>query len=634
MAYLLCGYHMVKDTGPHCLLYDKQKNTFKTKRLKNEKCFRCAFDTHPPFKGSIVDENDNGIKLVAYKPCAIEDLSFMTLSEQAIDHIFKRVMTIKSSIKNNIPFWSYMTEKEFVLNSAFKKDFVRNIRVGLIDILKLEKNPRENYYLPCNLQSLFIRFEPVNYCHHEAEEIVIRHKLIKYVLEDTCPFIKVALFESLGLEMALAMSLPTGSTGKGVEIFCPKKITDNNNECLLEASDNLAFDGFNFSIVTDKTRYTKVVKPEFVPLEYFDWIELSEQTSYHQKKPSKYFYDIKKQLALLGSVQTDFFSKGAVVFAAHGKTDKVACFDFSNFYANVVIKFGLDFYVIEVLKKLIEFRSRFDSIKSWIVVLLGKSKHLDLYFYNRMKALSVAVILSTINKNSESVTGAVTDGLFVASSSSFLYPDGFPVKQEFVPSVMISAGATRYAGICAKTGNIVHRGFIGRKSSKYPKWYSKIIGLLLKECLGDGHTSDALIRQIQEILQREGSETKDYVLPDTHREALPIQDKHPAVEYYVNNLCTGLCQVYAVVDDYVLPPGIVNNGQQLLTQTAFSVKLINVSHYVELFEKIIKRVAEIFLDQPNLVSLCERVFWVVKEHVTKTLPIERAVYPGATDNDD
>lgn len=668
-TYLLCGYHVPSDgCDPHCLLYDEMKKTFKTKRLKQKLrgCFRSAFGSDLPFRGSRVADNayTGGIKLVSDKwNDSIDDIPYTTLSERAVDKIFQQVPNVKSAVRDDcVPYWTKMTEKKFVLETAFKKNFLRAIRVSLISYLKLEKNPRGDYYLPHDLRSLFIVFDSVDFCGHDPERIIIRHKLIKYVLEEACPFIKVALFGSLGLEMALAMSLPTGSTGKGVEIFQVHQAATGEKTCL-EVSDHLAFDGSDFSLVTDKTSYTCLRVPPMPEDEsYFDWLEMSSIATangdidgsfpppakkcktHPKKKSSDFFHDIEGQLALLGSVHkpeetTDFFQKGAVVFATHGKTDGFACLDFSNFYASVVIKFGLDSYVVEVMKRLVAWRNRFKTIKAWIVSILGKSKHLDPFFYNRMKALSVAVVLSTIDKNSGSVTGATTDGLLVnpevISTNSFWYPDGFPIKKEFVPApgtAMVSEGTNRYAGICSETGEVVHRGFIGRLPGKHPEWYREIIAVLLRCCLSRQIEVEEAIRRIEGILERKGSRTKQYVLPDTHAEPLPVRDKQLAVEYFGNNLCTGLCQVYAVIDDHVLPAAALAGGHQPpLTQSALSVKLIDVSKYVAIFEDSIRRVATVFSDEPDLVSLCERAFGVVKEHVTRTLPYERAVYPGGTD---
>ena len=325
------------------------------------------------------------------------------------------------------------------------------------------------------------------------------------------------------------------------------------------------------------------------------------------------------------------------MFAAHSKVDRFACFDFSNFFANVAIKFSLDPYVVKVMKRLIAFRVRVNTIKAWIVAILGKSKHLDPFFYHRMKSLGVAVVLSTINKNPGWVTGASTDGLLVdpqvIQTNSFLYPHGFPLKKEFVPmsgTAMISEGTNTYAGICSKTGEVVHRGFIGRLPGKHPEWYREIIAVLLRGCLS-GHTGE-VIRQIELILKEKGYMTRQYVLPDTHTEPLPVQDKQLALEFFANNLCTGLCQVYASIDDHVLPTAVIAGGDQLpFTQSALSVKMINVAKYVDIFQESIRRVAKIFSEKTHLVSLCEHAFAVVKEHVTRTLPCERAVYPGGAD---
>ena len=663
-TYLLCGYHVPGDSSdPHCLLYDEAKKTFKTKQLKQKLrgCFRSAFGSGPPFRGSRVADNayTGGIKLVSdVWNTSFDDMPYTTLSERAVDEIFKQVPNVKSVVRD-IPYWTKMTEKEFVLETAFRKNFLGAMKVSLINHLKLEKNPRAiYYYLPHNLRSLFIRFDPVDFCGHDPERIIIRHKLIKYVLEEACPFIKVALFESLKTEMALAMSLPTGSTGKGVEIFRREVRRGAGEKTCLEVSDHLAFDSCDFSQVTDKTGYTCLRVPPMPKDEsYFDWLEMTADTSpapppakkccktrhgRRKKKSADFYHDIEGQLALLGSLHkpeetTDFFQKGAVVFATHDKTDRFACLDFSNFYARVVIKFSLDPYVVEVMERLIALRNRSETIKAWIVSILGKSKNLDPFFYNRMKALSVAVVMSTIDKNAGSVTGATTDGLLVDPdlTNSFLYPDGFPIKNEFAPcrtATMISEGPNRYAGTCSETNEIVQRGFIGRRPGKHPEWYRDIIAALLRGCLSGGETDDEVIGRIEGILKRKGSKTKQYVLPDTHAEPLPVQDKQLAVEYFGNNLCTGLCQVYAIVDDHILPAAALAGGHQPpLTQSALSVKLINVSKYVSILEDSIRRVATVFSDKPDLVSLCERTFEVVREHITRTLPSERAVYPGGTD---
>lgn len=653
--YILCGYDLCtpEQGRTKCLLYDEVKGTFDLVALCLEErrgCLRDAFriDYMPPFVFTRVVDNVFTGQIQPSENTTpvftVDTLPHTTLRESDIDSIFGNVpITIKRGVANNAARHMEMTESEYVNTTGFTQGFLNAVRVGLMKKLGL-KAITANCIIPTRLDTLFVGFEPVDYYAssdrypHGPDSVILRHKIIKNVLESACPYIRVAMFNSMGMEKALALCLPTGSRGKGMEIFRPRK---QNPEACLKISDDLIYDGGSFEILTpaeaaQKTTVFEVPSPPNTGC-YFEWIPINHK-GVDDKKPSIDYRVFETQLEILKSAyvwsdKADYFRKGTVVYSIHDAKDQFACMDFSNFYANVAMLFGLDDYISEVLRRMTKFRKKFPAMKNWIVAILGKARWQDPFFYNRMKALSVAVMLSTIRANSHIVTGSATDGLFVKPDALdiFVYPRGFSVKKEFIPlqgSPMVSKGPSHYAGICRRTGKIVHRGCIGQ--GKNPEWYHDVISVLLKGCLGLLNDVTTMTT-ITMLLNEKASITRQFILPDTHSMPLPVVDKRSCTEYFVNELCTGICQMYAVVDDHVVPASAMRDHDPPSTQNAWVIKWIDVEKYIQEIGDKISRVAALFPEQQCAISLCENVARKVIEHIKQTLPKDRAMFPGGVD---
>jgi hypothetical protein len=658
MSYILCGYDVPVEEGvyPKCLLYDESKGTFgvKTLRFKNNEkktCMRATFgkDQHPPFLFSRVVDNafTGGIRL---KP-GVDDVPVFTvdtaphtiLTESDIDVIFEGAPTnIMRGVRDGASICTKMTEREYVKNVGFKQSLLRAVRSGLIEKMGLRTAGNVGGYVPTRMDSLFVGFEPVDYYAtsakypHGPDSVILRHKIIKHVLEDACVYIKVAMFDSLGMEKALSLCLPTGSSRKATDVFWPR---EQKPAVCLRVADDLMYDGGDFHILTPEEAAGKPVTVDILPSGrgYFDWIQLDSGQEVVDEECRAY-RDFKEQLSLLKSVYVpgetaEYFRKAAVVYSTHGPEEPFACLDFVNFYANVAVKFGLDDYVSEVLKRMTAFRGDYPAMKGWIVTLLGKARWADPFFYNRMKALSVAVVISTIGANSHIVTGSATDGLMVKPEaiSEFVYPAGFPVKREFVPregSPMMSNGPATYSGVCRRTGEIIHRGCIGR--GKHPDWFHDLVTDLISGCLGVTDKA-ATMEAIRSVLTTKAAKTNQYLLPDTHRMPLPVSDKRRGTEYYINELCTGICQMYGVIGDNVIAAKDLGGHDPPPTQNAWVIKQINVDKYVEEIGDKISRVAALFSGHPEAVGLCETAVVETVKHIERTLPKEPGMYPGGVD---
>lgn len=648
MSYVLCGYRVSYDDQPHeCLLYNEGGN-FKVKPLRGKKkgCLRDAFPkgVDPPFPFTRVADNafTGGIQPTDSEDRAftVDTMPFTVLTEADIDAIFDTApASLRMGVRDGAAGCAKVTEKEYVKSVGFKQSLLRAVRVGLMEKLGM-RSARSYSYLPTRMDALFVAFEPVDYYAgtdkypHGPDSVVLRHKIIKHVLEDACPYVKVALFDSLGMVMALSLCLPTGVTGRGAEMFRP---SPNHPEACFQIAEDLIYDGGDFRILTREEAAAKTVRVEAdtAPRVFFNWIPINGDGEGPKTKPD--VTKLKDQLALMRSVYlpeqtSDSFQKGAVIYSTHAPEEPFACLDFSNFYARVAVEFGLDDYVSKTLTLMTSHRTRFPAMKAWIVTLLGKSRWLDPFFYNRMKALSVAVVASTIAANSSAVTGSATDGIMVNPESvdGFVYPEGFPMKKEFVPAVgtpMLSNGPTSYVGVCGTSGKIVHRGLVG---GTHPAWYAKVVSALAEGCLGLTDPKGAM-DAVRTVLREDAGETRQYLLPDTHRMPLAVSDKRPGTEFYINELCVGICQLYAVVDEHVAPAASFGGDPPPLTQNAWVIKQVNVGKYAETIKDKIERTAGLFSGYPDAVKLCEDAAEVTLEHVFKTLPAERAMYPGGAD---
>lgn len=657
---------------------------FKLKYLVCRGSFRASFTNNdPPLPFTwVYDDLYNGglVPCPQIAPVPVRDIPHTTLSEKDVSDVFSHVSCVKQNINSDISHWSEMTEREFV-NTLFKKDYLGRLRLALIQKFNLKQIVRpagastDCHYLPSKVDHLFVSFEPINWTANSAQYkdgptyVLTRHKLIKYTLETLCPFITVAIHDNLATEKALSKCLPCGSKGKGVEVFHRGEEDKLQYAVRTSESTEVVFNGSDGTLCVPDRQTTptpNTVSPLGPLKTYLDYTSMQvnpsmqlqggsrkrRQTDTDGAPPPKaddYFWDPAKQMAFIASQYvkgaTDvFFQKGAVVFANHEKTDPFATLDFCNFYATVAIRFNLDPFVTKVLGAMTELRRDFPGLKTWIVSLIGKSLHYDPRFFHRVKQLSVAVMLDTINKQRQLVVGATTDGLMVNAHmlpARFMYPRGFPIKIEFLPSDlrMVHNGPNNYVGISAEAG-MVHRGFVSRLGSGQPEWYYDVVSILLRRCMDvffGNHTLEearaTATEEIGQLLNDSASVPTDYSLPDSTKPS-PTVDKHPAVVYYINDLCAGVCQFFACVDEHVLPLAAYQAGDQsrvIQTQNGWCLKKLSGPKYIDVMEDKIKRVARMFAESPQVTSLCETVFGLVVGQIKKVLSPDRGMYPGGVD---
>lgn len=643
-------------------------------------CFRDLFkDGDPPFPftwvsvsiftGAITTTTPTAEDMKAAGPGVgnlVDDLTapipHVTLSEREIDDVvFMGAKPMKANTNANIPYWTTVTEKEFVMSCAFKAEFLSRIRVNLMDHLKYARTPA-GVILPPTAKDLMVKFErvePHRAGTRTADIVMMRHKIIKHVLEDLCPFAKVILNDTLELEMSLRRCLPMGSSNKGNEIFRPPE-EDSGGPRYHVLGDAVMIRGSDFTVLPFDEREEDVVYEDELAegVEYLDWDGydvLGKGNDVVEKravKPDEFFHDKKGQMAFVRSQyvegQTDgFFSTGAVVFERRNELLPFVTVDFSNFYASVAIKFNLDPYVTKVLMRMTALRGHSPGLKQWIVTLLGKSKHLNELFFNAMKALSVAVVLATIRKNGAAVVvGATTDGFQLDARSlpsAFLRPAGFPMKTEFVPDVargMLTVNSNCYVGVSAEDGSMFHRGFIGRLPGGHPEWYKRAVDVVLEHCLGHyvsadksrdylAVSTDKMMTALGAVLSGGAAEARDFVLPSTLDTVRPTADKHPVMEYLCNDLCVGMHQFFAVVDDYILPTACSAQFHTVpQTLSGYHVKQLNVAKYVEVFRSKMEKIAEAFSTDEGCVAMCGAALTMTQKHIETVLDATRSAYPG------
>ena len=532
------------------------------------------------------------------------------------------------------------------------------------------------------MKGLFVSFEPVDKhgktdkYPHGADYVMMRHKVIKYVYEDMCPFARVALGNTLKMEMALSKCLPMGSANKGIEIFCDD---DNDTDDELDntyyyvLSSKIVFRASDFKIFNPKTKTNPMSETPNVEtidqlphgVSFFDWLEYDVITGKVVsnndciEKPPEFFSNPKTQMAFISSVhkvdETDkFFEDQAVVFTT--SHDAFSCVDFSNFYASVAIKFDIDPYVSRVLKKMSHLRESVPDLKQWIVTLIGKSKHYSPKFYNRVKSLSVATVVSTIKTNSTCVVGASTDGILINAEKLkdcciLRVPSGFPTKTEFIPSPerpMLVKNPSTYVGFRDdSTRSIVHRGFIGRTG--VPLFYRDLMDIVLTACMEAEYgfrdrqrtlddIRDDMIGRLNSVMT-----TKtpiDFVLPDTRAGVSCVVDERSVLEYVINDMNVGNDQFYAVIDDHILQrQHLCTEHVPPVTLSGYCNKQIDVKRYVGELKDKLKRVARdikpaLPMDETdsttntNAIQLCKTAHKLLADHIQRILPSARGSYPG------
>ena len=584
VKYKLLGYYIPDDRNSQALLYDHKRNQFKLKEcLATSEHFRsCFLNNIPPLPYSFVYENvHNGfLQEVERSNVTIYEIPHTVLS---INELMAFSIDAKPNMKDNLPLWDKMSEKKFVLENLFMPSCIWKLRSSIIDYFGFKKI--DNIYIPNDINHLFIHLEKVDInkwideARYQPDTVIQWQKIIKHVIEDVCPFVKVALFDNLNLEKALMLCLPTGSTGKGKEIFFPTNVILDNE---IKMSNDLTWNSVTVNRSGEVVKKEENNKFVLVPDDSLFLNTSNERTHKYYNNQAVVYLECKK------------------------KNVPFATFDFTNFYANIAINFQIDDFITKVLLNMIKMRKYCVEIKSWIVTLIGKMKHYDTARYTRLKKLSVAIILSTINKNSN-VCGATTDGILINLTEvkdihniKFDYPAGFPVKLEFMPSeqnMVWSINANTYAAINYKN-EIVHRGFISRLNYSCPKWYRKYIDIIIEHCLlcefqRSQCDIESIKKKLDSCLKTVANNPRSFALKDYGQLLSANTTELPVVEMYLNDLNTGILQFYTTIDDTILPWGYssenVFNNALPQTLNGWCLKSINAQSYTNLMRDKLKK---------------------------------------------
>lgn len=693
VVYVLWGYHLPKGCNqPICLLVDPENGELHSKSIKSPlgrqaNTFRQHFKNEdPPFPFTWVSENVITGELCAVPECDqprphVDGLTrrwaSLTLSEDCItESIFAGTDGIKKARNADLNMWAQTSERDLIMTTLFKQSYLRQIRVNLIKLLNYKQTTVVSHHksttastivhLPPSIDSLFIQFDPidpgggVDKYGYGADFVAMRHKIIKFVVEDMCPFARVALGRTMSMEMCLSRCLPTGSAGKGCEIFSPSKVLLAEASYVV-AGAALMYKSSDFTRINSMTACgisdsdCTLVDPLNAEDAFFQWKEYDVVSGTTRGEAmdtdgdKSYYKDPINQIALIASTfkvgETDgFFDKGSVVFTNHEVDNPLApfaCVDLSNFYATVVEFFELDAYVAKVMRAMTLLRNVEPEMKRWIVSILGKAKHFDPVLFRRMKDLSVATVLSIVNRNKNFVMGATTDGILVNARLlpfTMAVPVGFGVKTEFIPNVdrpMLTLSPTSFVGYDSRNDNVFHRGFVGRGGGGQPAFYRDLIDVVLNACMevkyGEFPLDEAIdltARSLTEIMSSKSMMA--YELPEVCPSVRCTEEKgRRIIDYVINDLCVDSHQFYAIVDDHVVPSSCLTTNHVLpVTLSGYCLKQLNVPKYVAVLKDKLNRVIRAFDYHPPCSKVCREAFKVMKYHIHTTLPSDRTSYPG------
>ena len=676
--YILLGYNipsLEQNYPPQALLYDPEKKSFRLKDCKPTvgRHFRSYFPGfNPPLPYTVVEENilSGVIKNVETSKVRFSDIPHTVISTEVLMNklcITSKWKRAKDGMKKEIQWWTQMSEKEFVLEHLFTPSFLLKIRMNVIRYFQFVK--REHFYLPNNINQLFVAFEKVDLNKwllgkdYEPDTVVMWQKIIKYIVEDVCPFVRVAILDNLDMEKALMICLPTGSKGKCKEIFFSDQVDYTAETEKYYSMGSVIVEANTYRVLENgvsdvpMSGNPKIETITSVPNE-LNWnsITVNRRGMLVDTKDDESFNridDPESRIALIAntydSETSNFYKKQAVVFFAavlkDVRTIPFSIFDFKNFYANVFINFDDDDFIIRVLTEMINLRDSVPGLKPWIVSLIGKMKHYDPNRYSRIKNLSVAIVLNTINQNCDIVCGATTDGIMIDMSRiydleniTFAYPAGFPVNLEFMPceeNKVLIVKPSYYAAIDVNK-NVVHRGFIGRMGGSHPAWYRDYLDIVIKNCLRCVYYGTMnipnMIKKLNRLLQKKADHPSKYVLEDCGRLVPPVTEKLYAIEMYLNELNTGLNQYFTVIDDTVLPWNI--NAETLstnplpITLSGWCLKNVNVKKYIELMFDKLRRVAYAFEKYSDCLDVVNTAYDTFKSHIEETVTVDKGCYPG------
>lgn len=689
--YFLCGYHInTTPSKPYCLVYSDVKNEFSVKLLQKRKrkhcddgrCFRHAFanaDPPDPFawiRDDVFDKHQIVSAPDIIRP--IEGLSVnrkpFILTEAAIQQLFLGLPSIAdATIVPTQDTASYqLTEDDVVTRFAFRKNFVSSLKDRLVAHFHFVRPSDRSfaYMVPTSPEHLLIMFEPVNVTGDGdvyptgADDVIRRHVIIKHVIQSLiCPFVHVASSEFIDLELVLSQVLPTGSAGKGGELSLPDPIDDSYYLC---ESSSLAYRGSDMVKIDpgDIPKGVDVVDitPEGNEGQLFEFNELTvtrggsdsdalrddncvpRRRRSHPYTPLELLRYIAFNHSNAGRSGDRFFTNGSVVYTTNDRHQPFAIVDFSNYYASVVRVFQLDEYMTRIHNRLIRVRDRHPMVKSAINISIGKREKSSLRWYNLMKQLSVAVMLHTIRMNASMVCGATTDGILLDLSvlpAKVKYPDGFSMKVEFIPDPtvgMVTVSQSKYAGVDVRTGEVVHRGFIGLRTTSHPAWFRSVLDIYVLAMLRVGVGGDKNVTGIVDAMKASLSgllSTKakvfDLVLPETSTWDVSFTvQKHPLLVYYYNDLLQTRFQIYAVIDDKIIPPKCDNVIALPPTINVFCAKQLDVDKYADLMVSLLSKVYD-SLTETDADAEAQRVFSAASEMLRTHIyafPKEASVYPG------
>ncbi len=675
LAYNL-NFYPHRKCGPYALLLSEDRNTIMNPvLLKPTSRFRGAFvDNNPPLRYTRVthDQLEGTVKRCKQQQRrTVDEIGDTLITESQLDkYVFNKLPPLSKGKAQGYNQWLMVTAGELI-DHVFKRDYVMSIAHGIVvDLLKMT-NVKGLGYIPLNQDQLFLRFEPILWTEaDDADYRFTRQVLVKHAVELVCPFTTVCLEDTADLEKCLALALPMGSRLKGKELYMPLKGGGGSEE------DDGQPRKKKTKTSSSKGGCLSVTYPD-KPTVYIDTVSgvmshnsngeevlteltpLDDPVNFLREGNRKSKWKCLAYMAYRYDEAPSYYQKQAVVFSHHRPDDRCgfSIYDYTNYYASVLAAFNLDPFLTECLDLLRSMRTRHPILKLYIVSILGKGKHEDLYRYNILKQLSVAVMLDTVNMNPGVVLGATTDGIMVKNNDplrEFVYPDNlFEVKRENNFSKAVVKHTNHYAGLSADGSGAVHRGCLG-KGCAAPKWYKRAFDILLEKCLQvtEEESSPELLEShfkqldadVNDYLKSlEDTDVLDlFVLsPDPVYSVSPVTTKFPVIYWLVNEMVIHKWQMYSVVDDHITFFHRVSEEEEKestqaggvsrvppATLSAMCLKNIEENKYVSLLDERIVSVSLLFDDHPAVKRACSITRNLVVAFIRDVCPKGQAVYPG------
>lgn len=539
------------------VLYYVKDDEYKTLKLKtkiicNRVSFRLNFrNSMPPRKFIDICLFHDTVIPYAIDTCykLLGKITKTRITEKEIEHIFLNI-----KLRHTFNFsqsTQLMSEREYVLNHL---DI--NVKHTIINRLKTLYccHLKNGHIIPKSFSHLFLYITPVAWLTETDQSKNVsnyaKHKIVKYLLEEICPYLYVDIEDDEKLPIILAACIPLDCQ----ELFLPplrdpirgyivlktggRYVIFNNEEGLILKKCNTPDEVVKYCktlhhVVTYNCRIPSIKKTIIAPRHY---------------SAIKYISKIYDE-----NVNSVYFKKQAVVFKSDGSSTtehNVKYFDAVSFYSSVLIhnKGFDDDHLLQTFRLLNEFKRTSPRVKQTIVSLIGKCKHYNKRLYNLLKQYSVAYMLHVINMNrrDKCLLAVTTDGIMFKDCKSLILRKPaiiksirFKVESKFAWIAMQNPNC--YVGYDKTTSRLIIKGFVSRSPSNNPTFFQTFIEMLFKHLIYSNNPNKNL-HVFRQLLR--GLERRDYVIMNPK----PVTRYKPC-DYFHNDLCQNVAVVFLERDE-------------------------------------------------------------------------------------